>query len=102
MRMDDVAFMDYTAFVTPALVERVLVKYHAETLVDAHELARILVDTGETGIYRAYYFLKECGVDALTAPLITGDIHRLNVGHWVDWEWKPDVLCKHVSTARSH
>ncbi len=103
MRMDDVAFMDYTAFVTPALVERVLAKYHAETLVDARELAHILIDTGDVGIYRAYYFLKECGVDALTVPLITGDIHRLNVGHWVDWEWKPDVLRRQRAfAARSH
>ncbi len=102
MHMDDVAFMDYTAFVTPSLVERVLVKYHAETLVDAHELVRILVDTGENGIYHAYYFLKECGVDALIAPLITGDIHRLNVGHWVDWEWKPEVLQQHTLSVRPH
>ena len=102
MRMDDVAFMDYTAFVTPSLVEQVLVKYRVEALVDAHELAHILIDTAENGIYRAYYFLKECGVDALTAPLITGDIHRLNVGHWVDWEWEPDVLREHTPMARSH
>ncbi len=97
MRMDDVAFMDYTAFVTPALVERVLAKYHVEALVDAHELAHILVDSEEKGIYRAYYLLRECGVEALTVSLITGDIHRLNVGHWVDWEWKPEVLRRHVS-----
>ena len=102
MRMDDVAFMDYTAFVTPSLVEQVLAKYHVEALVDAHELAHILIDTAENGIYRAYYFLKECGVDVLTAPLITGDIHRLNVGHWVDWEWEPDVLREHVPMARPH
>ncbi|MGZ4903731.1 MAG: hypothetical protein ACXV3U_02915 [Halobacteriota archaeon] len=100
--MDDVAFMDYTAFVTPSLVERVLVKYHVEALVDAHELAHILVDTAEYGIYRAYYFLKESGVDAPTVPLITGDIHRLNVGHWVDWEWEPEVLRQHTSMVRSY
>ncbi|MGZ4902107.1 MAG: hypothetical protein ACXV3U_07550 [Halobacteriota archaeon] len=100
--MDDVAFMDYTAFVTPSLVEQVLVKYHVEALVDTHELTHILIDAAENGIYRAYYFLKECGVDALTAPLITGDIHRLNVGHWVDWEWEPDVLREHVPAARAH
>ena len=39
MRMDDVAFMDYTAFVTPSLVERILIKYDVEALVDAHELS---------------------------------------------------------------
>ena len=98
MRMDDVAFMDYTAFVTPPLIERVLVKHHVEALVDAYELARILIDTAENGIYHAYYFLKECGVDATTVSFITGDIHRLNVGHWVDWEWEPEVLRQHVDS----
>ncbi len=102
MRIDDVAFMDYTAFVTPSLVERVLVKHHVEALIDTDELTHILVDTEENGIYDAYYFLKECGVDALTAALITGDIHRLNVGQWIDWEWEPEVLQQRVSTAYSH
>ncbi len=44
------------AFVTPSLVERVLVKHHVEALVNAHELTHILVDTAENGIYHAYYF----------------------------------------------
>ncbi len=102
MRKDDVAFMDYTAFVTPSLVERVLVKHHVEALVDAHELTHILIDTAQNGIYDAYYFLKACGVDALTAPLITGDLHRLNVGQWVDWEWVPEVLQQHPTTVYPH
>ncbi len=102
MRMDDVAFMDYTAFVTPSLVERILIKYDVEALVDVRELIHLLVDMEENGIYHAYYFLKECGVDAPIASLITGDIHRLNVGHWTDWEWEPDVLREHMSTVYSH
>ncbi len=102
MRIGDVAYMDYTAFVTPSLVERVLAKYHVEALVDVHKLTRILIDTAEGGIYDAYYFLKACGVDALTAPLITGDIHRLNVGQWIDWEWEPEVLRQQTSKAQLH
>jgi len=92
MTVDHDAFMDYVAWVTPETIERVLRKYHVQEFVDAEELAQIIKDDPDQGIYDAYYFLIGCGLEPRRASLITGDIHRLHVGKWVDGEWQPDVL----------